>query len=513
MDIELVMAMAPGASIYVFESPSYPNDVLSTMVNYTFIKQFSTSWTLGGGFYTGGVGSPNPAGDVLLMEMAAQGQSFFAASGDFDAYHQGPFPTDNPPSWEQESPYATVVGGTVLTMNGSGASYASETVWNPNPGGVYGSQVGSGGGLSLNYATPYWQQGVSMTANHGSTTQRNIPDVAMVAVCLDVYVKGSARGGGGTSASAPLWAGFMALVNQKAASLGNPSAGFINPAIYAIGQGTGNTPYASAFHDITTGNNFWSVSPNNYPAVAGYDLCTGWGTPAIGLINALAGPYQSVVLNTNDNGPGSLRQAISNAIAGAYAFSDITFATNLSGATILLTSGQLMISSNLTIDASALPGGITINGSHTSRIFEIAGGASGKLVALSLTNGYSASNAGAIFNGGVLSLNNCTLAGNSTASGFGGGAIVNSNLLTLTGCTFSGNGAGSGGAILNQTAACTVQNCTFAGNTASAGNGGAIDNAGSAVLNLLHCTFAGNTATSHGGDIYNLSRQVNQIGR
>jgi hypothetical protein len=332
----------------------------------------------------------------------------------------------------------------------------------------------------------------------------------MVASGLDVYIDGADVGlGGGTSASAPLWAGFTALVNQQAASLGNPSAGFINPAIYAIGQGTGNTPYASAFHDITTGNNFWADSPNNYPAVAGYDLCTGWGTPAIGLINALAGgaaaPYHPVVLNTNDSGPGSLRQAISNAVSGAY----ITFSNSLAGATILLTSGQLMISSNLTIDASALPGGITINGSHTSRIFEIAGGASGKLVALSLTNGYSASNAGAIFNRGGLSLNNCTLAGNSTASGFGGGAIVNSNLLTLTGCTFSGNGAGSGGAILNQTAACTVQNCTFAGNTASAGNGGAIDNAGSAVLNLLHCTFAGNTASSHGGDIYNSSSQVN----
>src|ERR1035441_5232383 len=88
--------------------------------------------------YTGGAGSPNPGGDVLLMEMAAQGQSFFAASGDFDAYESGFQPKDNPPSWEQESTYATVVGGTVLTMNGSGASYASETVWNPNPGGCLG---------------------------------------------------------------------------------------------------------------------------------------------------------------------------------------------------------------------------------------------------------------------------------------------------------------------------------------------------------------------------------------
>jgi hypothetical protein len=505
LDIEMVMAMAPGASIYVFESRGYANDTLSTMVSYTFIKQFSTSWTLGGGFQA--VGSSNPGGDVLLMEMAAQGQSFFSASGDSDAFE---YTSGNLPYWPEESPYATAVGGTVLTMNGSGASYASETVWNPNPASA--GQKGSGGGLSPNYAIPYWQQGVSLTANHGSTAQRNIPDVAMVASGLDIrYNNGLESGDSGTSAAAPLWAGFMALVNQQAASLGNPSAGFINPAIYAIGQGIGNTPYASAFHDITTGNNFWGFSPNNYPAVAGYDLCTGWGTPAIGLINALAGgaaaPYHPVVLNTNDSGPGSLRQAISNAVAGAY----ITFSNSLAGATIRLTSGQLLITNNLTIDASALPGGLTINGNHANPIFYIVGSPTPtiKLAALILTNGYSASNAGAIFNHGVLSLNNCTLSGNSTAAGFAGGAIVNSNLLTLTGCTFSGNGAGSGGAILNQGSACTVQNCTFAGNTASAGSGGAIDNAGSAILNILHCTFTGNTASSHGGDIYNSSSQVN----
>jgi len=370
--------------------------------------------------------------------------------------------------------------------------------------------AGSGGGISLSYAIPYWQQGLSMTANHGSTTQRNVPDVATVAIDLDAYINGANEGGGGTSASAPLWAGFMALVNQQAASLGNPSAGFINPAIYAIGKGTGNTPYASAFHDITTGNN--SVNGDGYPAVAGYDLCTGWGTPAIGLINALAGgaaaPYHLVVLNTNDSGPGSLRQAILNAVSGAY----ITFSNSLAGATIRLTSGQLTISSNLTIDASALPGGITLNGNHASPIFRIVGSPTptAKLLALILTNGYNTVAGGAVVNGGVLSLNNCTLAGNSTASGSYGGAIYNSGLLTtLTGCTLSANGADSGGAILNQSSVCTVQNCTFTGNTASAGVGGAILNQFGAVLNLLHCTFTGNTASSHGGDIYNLSSQVN----
>ena len=177
--------MAPGASIYVFECPNYFNDLLSTMVGYTFIKQFSSSWN-------GEIYDPNPAGDFLLMEMAAQGQSFFVSSGDLDSYDYNV----SAPSWPQDSPYATVVGGTELTMNGSGASYASETVVNLYPG--FASE-GSGGGVSVYYAIPYWQQGLSMTANQGSTTQRNVPDVAMVAYDVDAYIDGSrTRGGGGT---------------------------------------------------------------------------------------------------------------------------------------------------------------------------------------------------------------------------------------------------------------------------------------------------------------------------
>ncbi len=151
-----------------------------------------------------------------------------------------------------------------------------------------------------------------------------------------------------------------------------------------------------------------------------------------------------------------------------------------------------MVSSNLTIDASALAGGLTINGNHANPIFNIVGSPTPtvKLAALTLTNGYSSSRSGgAIVNGAVLSLNNCTLDGNSTGSGFGGGAIVNSNLMTLTDCTFSGNVAGFGGAILNQSSVCTLQNCTFTGNTASAGVGGAILSEYGASLNLLHCTF------------------------
>jgi len=127
-----------------------------------------------------------------------------------------------------------------------------------------------------------------MNLNGGSTTARNIPDVAWTAD--NVYVEyggGSSGAVGGTSCAAPLWAGLAALMNEQSLVAGRSTIGFLNPAIYAIGQ---SADYNAVFHDITSGNNAWPGSPNGFYAVAGYDLCTGWGTPAgQSLINAIAG--------------------------------------------------------------------------------------------------------------------------------------------------------------------------------------------------------------------------------
>jgi subtilase family serine protease len=150
----------------------------------------------------------------------------------------------------------------------------------------------SGGGYSPwrndpQFAIPWWQAGMDYTASKGSTTVRNAPDVSIVADSITVFSNGSWSGFAGTSAAAPLWAGFMALANEQAAASGRPRVGFANLALWAIGRGE---KYRTCFHDITTGNNFNSTNPNLYSAVAGYDLCTGWGTPnGWALINALAG--------------------------------------------------------------------------------------------------------------------------------------------------------------------------------------------------------------------------------
>ncbi len=119
---------------------------------------------------------------------------------------------------------------------------ASEVVWHlPRKPGVdplFGNspEQASGGGVSLIYPIPAWQQGISMTDNQGSTTMRNLPDVALVADNIDVVWGNDLIGLSFDftevdcfSLSTPLWAGFMALVNQQSAANGQPPSGFINP--------------------------------------------------------------------------------------------------------------------------------------------------------------------------------------------------------------------------------------------------------------------------------------------
>jgi len=277
MDIEMVMSMAPGVTnIYVYEATNGSPwvNLLNAMANHIPLsKQLSSSWS---------GGPPDAMAENIFKQMGTQGQSFFNASGDQDAYSDA-----NAIRFPSDSPNITVVGGTVLTMNGTGASYASETVWNYRTVNPNGGDWGSSGGISTYYPIPPYQQGISMVANQGSTTMRDVPDVALTADNVYVvYGNGKTNtAGGGTSAAAPLWAGFTALVNQQAAGAGLDQVGFLNPALYAIAK---SANYTTAFHDITTGDNTWSGSPNLFFAVPGYDLCTGWGTPnGTNLINIL----------------------------------------------------------------------------------------------------------------------------------------------------------------------------------------------------------------------------------
>jgi len=304
LDIEMVISVATNASaVIVYEAPNgvlnSPVDLLNRIASDDLANQISSSWGIG----------DDPSFDVYYKQMALQGQSFFQASGDEGAYYSGIF------EWADDT-NITLVGGTTLSTTGPQGAWSSETVWNWLSTGL--GDAGSGGGVNFNgIPIPSWQQNVPMTNNMGSTTLRNVPDVALTADNIDVVFENGQSGYfGGTSCAAPLWAAYTALVNQQATNKDLPPVGFLNPAIYAIGS---SAIYTNCFHDITTGNNTNFVVGNAYFAVPGYDLATGWGTPnGSNLINALttlpatnffthlsppAPPYGTTLANLNGGNP------------------------------------------------------------------------------------------------------------------------------------------------------------------------------------------------------------------
>jgi|GEM_PF-2205570 len=255
LDIEMANAMAPGLDSIIVYYGYFPDAVLDTMAKNTSVKQFSASWS----FWT------DQYCHAYFLEFATQGQSFFNASGDWGAWggEYGPTIGDT---------LVTIVGGTDLSMNGTGGSYLSESVYNFSNG-----TVASGGGIDTNVLIPTYQKNIDTSLNGGSDVYRNGPDVAMVADDIDYLTYGVEDwGGNGTSYSSPLWAAFTALINQQQVSFAESSIGCINYLIYPISK----TPlYSSVFHDVSSGNNKLTPGAFGYNAVTGYDLCTGLGSP------------------------------------------------------------------------------------------------------------------------------------------------------------------------------------------------------------------------------------------
>ncbi len=293
-DVELSIAMAPGLhQVKVFEGDSSGgcasgDNIVAAMAAATDVKQFSSS--------VGFCVSDNIA---LLEAMAIAGQSFFISSGDAGSGFTGNFPNFN--YFLQAK--LTVIGGTVLAMNGSGISYQSEQAWKFSGGGVENfptfpatcptNCIPGTAGCSNN-CIPAWQQGIVTPQNGASATYRNEPDLAMPA--QNVYIEDHSNGVHtnsfcGTSASAPLMAGFMALANQQKCANSPGSCmkgqGFINPTLYNIGRNA--SAYSNSIRDISGNSTDVScgLTGQSAPAVAGYDLATGWGTPKCGLIDQL----------------------------------------------------------------------------------------------------------------------------------------------------------------------------------------------------------------------------------
>ena len=216
------------------------------------------------------------------------------------------------------------------------------------------------------------------------------------------------------------------------------------------------------------------------------------------------------VMNTNDSGAGSLRQALANANNGD------TIHFGIAG-TITLTTGELLVDKSVTISGPGAAS-LTVDGNLAGRVFRVSSGVTATIAGLTITNGNAWGDAlintgGGIYNDhATLALDNCTVSGNY---GLGGGGVHNhSGTLTVTNSTFSGNsvnapyGVGSGGGILTEgyygNATLTVTNSTFSGNYARFAGGGICNDVfGSATLTVSNSTFSGNSAESGGSGISN----------
>jgi hypothetical protein len=213
-------------------------------------------------------------------------------------------------------------------------------------------------------------------------------------------------------------------------------------------------------------------------------------------------PLHAQVTTTADSVPGSLRQII----AGAPSGSTVTFAPHLSGQTLGLTNGLISITKSVTIDASALANGVIIDGHGRNSLFHCGSQTTNTFIGLTLTGGRTTIGGGAILNDSVLTLNQCTFAGNIANEG---GAIFNFTTLTLNHCTLVGNYARYGGAIEGDGGPLTLNHCTLVGNFAT-NDGGGILNFFTVTLN--HCTVVGNHAFYGGGidnfDTLNLNNSI-----
>jgi subtilase family serine protease len=320
IDMTQALGMAPGLSSLVVYVGSTDSAIFNAMATASPLNaQLSSSWT----WSPADPSTDNP----YFEEFAAQGQNLFQAAGDSGKWSSSSeiFPADDV--------YVTSVGGTDLETTGAGGGWSSETAW-----------VDGGGGISPDkFAIPSWQTAAAASCSSCSQTYRNGPDVSANAnftfyVCAD-QTTCTANEYGGTSFAAPMWAGYLALINQQSLANGNKTLGFINPSLYSIGAGSS---YTSDFHDITSGS-------NGYSATTGYDLATGWGSPnGSGLINALAG------------------SSTSSGFTLSASPASVTVVQGNSGTSTITSTVSGGFDSAVTLSASGQPSGVTVGFSPTS---------------------------------------------------------------------------------------------------------------------------------------------------
>ena len=339
LDMTQAIGMAPGLHSLVMYIGSTDTSIISAMTTHSPLPTtIGCSW--------GWTPADPSTLDPYFEKMSIQGQNFFAASGDSSTW------SSKNEAWPADDANVVSVGGTDLVTASAAGPWKSETAWTDSGGGI------SPDGIKI----PSWQAetGVINSSNKGSTTLRNGPDVSANAnftfyTCAD-QTTCLANEYGGTSFAAPMWAGYIALVNQQLANNGESTVGFINPTIYAENESGGalTSAYSTDFHDITSGTS------GSYSATTGYDLVTGWGSPnGTGLINALA-PTSSTPTFTLSASPNSV-----SVVQGGNGSSTVTTTAvdGFDSAVALSATGQ---PSTVTVGFS--PTSIAAPGSGTSSV-------------------------------------------------------------------------------------------------------------------------------------------------
>jgi subtilase family serine protease len=452
LDVEWSGAVAKGATIdfvYVGSDQNYSVfDSIQYAIDNDLGQVISTSY--------GACEADYSTADVTTLQTwfeqaNSQGQTVVAAAGDNGATDCETTSDPNTVVAEDEatqglavdlpgsSPFVTSIGGSEFsgdvsasgtywnssnsTSNTSATQYIPEEVWN-DTSTTNGIEAG-GGGKSILFGKPSWQTGIGVP----SDGVRDVPDVSLNAspnhdgylFCASGYDSTSCSSGfldskgdptvaGGTSFGAPTFSGFLAILNQKLSVSG---LGNVNPEIYSLAS----TDYASAFHDITSGNNDTpceigstdcTTSPIGYSATTGYDLASGWGSidasnfagvftngyasAPVGTTTVLTASTTAPTVNTaltltatvaNDIGTGTPAGTVQFAIDGANVGSAVTLSSG--AATYSYTPAT---AGSHTIVATYTPSSAAANSASSATLtIDVAAAASGsKSFTLSATN-------------------------------------------------------------------------------------------------------------------------------
>jgi len=263
LDAQWTSGIAPDAKVRIYASGSLSfvdldlalDQIIADMASEPGMRQLSISLGLGETFM-GSADGEMATQNQKFLTLSAAGVNVFVSTGDAgsnpdDTGHSSSGPLQA--EFQSTSPYVVAVGGTSLTLNAAGA-VAAEGGWS-----------GSGGGKSIFFSRPPWQTGTGVPTG----TERLVPDVSLVAdpdTGALIIFQGETQQIGGTSWSAPTWAGFCALMNEARTKAGKQPLPFLNPLIYPVMS-------SGSIRDITTG------SDGAFSAGIGYDLVTGIGVP------------------------------------------------------------------------------------------------------------------------------------------------------------------------------------------------------------------------------------------